>query len=145
MLEIEASRLALQRSQNPQVRQYAQQLISDHQLANQQLRSMAQQQGLQMPQQLDQQHQQKLQQLQNLSGPTFDAQYARLMARTHDDAIALFQQASQSREIDQNLQGFAGQMLPTLQAHTRTAHQIRQQSETRAAESPQQQPPPMQR
>lgn len=135
LLEIEASRLALNSARDPQVRQFAQRMIKDHGLASSQLTRIAEKHGLDMPKQLDSKHMQKLQELKSESGSGFDAAYVKLMNDSHGRAVQMFEQASENAQLHQDLRSFANQTLPTLQTHEQLASDLRP-SETRHAEAP---------
>src|SRR6266700_8006286 len=57
LTQMELGKLAAQKSQNDQVKQFAEHLQTDHQSANQKLQPIAQSQGVQIPQSLDSRHQ----------------------------------------------------------------------------------------
>lgn len=135
LLEIEASRLALNNARDPQVRQFAQRMIKDHGLASSQLTRIAEKHGLDVPRQLDSRHMEKLQELKSQSGSGFDAAYVKLMNDSHGRAVQMFEQASESAQLNEDLRAFASQTLPTLQTHEQLAGELRS-SETRHAEAP---------
>ena len=135
LLEMQAARLAQQQSQSAEVRAFSQQMLKDHGLAMAQLKSIAREQGAQIPTQLDSEDQQKLEKLQGQSESGFDAEFARLMNESHDHAVELFEQASNSTSLDQSVRSFASETLPTLQNHQRMARDLRP-GETRSAEAP---------
>jgi putative membrane protein len=131
--EIELSRLAQNKSQNPQVKEYAEMMIQDHTQALDKLRSAA---GTSQGQpQLNKQHQQVLDRLSNLSGTQFDTQYMDTMVRDHKEAVQMFQRESNSGSTatsqrqkpgaDTNKDAeIAREMLPTLQKHLDKAEMI---------------------
>ncbi|MGE0224742.1 MAG: DUF4142 domain-containing protein, partial [Acetobacteraceae bacterium] len=57
MAEIQLSQMAQQKAQSADVKQFAQQMITDHNKAKQDLMTIAQQQNMTLPTTLDQQHQ----------------------------------------------------------------------------------------
>jgi putative membrane protein len=134
--EIELGRLAQKKSQNPQVREYAEMMIQDHTQALDELRSAA---GTSQGQpQLNKQDQQLLDRLSKLSGTQFDTQYMNAMVRGHKEAVQMFQHESnagsssgtsprQKPGADTNKDaGIAREMLPTLQKHLDKAEMIQQ-------------------
>lgn len=134
MAEVELSQLALQKSKDDQVRSFAQQMVQDHEKANTELKSIAEKHGLQVPPKTDAKHQQALQKLQGLSGAQFDAAYSKDMTKDHDEAVALFTDASTAQRLNPDLKSFAAKTLPTLQTHHRLASNL-PTSATRAAQS----------
>lgn len=81
--ELELSQLALQKAQNPQVRQYAQMIVHQHEQANQQLQQVAQENGVMLPGKPNHQERQRLARLTNLSGPAFDKAYVQDVKRAN--------------------------------------------------------------
>jgi putative membrane protein len=127
MFEMESSRLAEQRSQNSQVKQFAQHMIRDHQKTTTELKSMLPQlQGVsaaQMPSSLDQQHQALLQQLQGAQGAQFDRVYMQQQVQAHQQAVDMFSNYARSGDNAQ-LKQWASQTLPALQQHLQQAQQL---------------------
>ena len=127
LYEMEASRLAEQRSQNAQVKQFAQHMLRDHQKTTNELKGMLPQlQGVsaqQMPTGLDQQHQALVQQLQGAQGAEFDRVFAQQQLQAHQTAVELFRAYAQSGDNAQ-LKQWAAQTLPSLEEHLRQAQQL---------------------
>lgn len=126
--EIALAKLALQKTQDPAVRMFAERMIADHSKAGAQLTSIAQSQSIKLPPQttLTQADQQTEQMLSGLNSHPFDVQYINSQITDHNVAIALFQKEAQNG-TDPALKQFAEKTLPTLQAHLRLAQQAQQQ------------------
>ena len=125
LLEIETSQLALDRSKNEQVRQYAERMVKDHTDAMKQMESVAQ--GQKLPGEAAQQHLQMLDQLRNTQGQEFDVRYLQMQQQAHQEAINLHERFIQSGDGDQQLKQHAEQMLPILREHLQQVQQIGQQ------------------
>ena len=127
LYEMESSRLAEQRSQNEQVKRFAQHMLRDHQKTTGELKAMLPQlQGVsaqQMPTSLDQQHQALVQQLQGAQGAQFDRLYAQQQLQSHQTAVDLFRAYAQSGD-EARLKQWASQTLPSLEEHLREAQQL---------------------
>lgn len=122
--EIETGRLALEKSQNPQVRKFAQQMIDDHTAAQQQLQALAQAKGVTLTQETDLQHKTLATALRVLSGETFDSQYMkRVGVNNHQRTVELLQKA-QKNSTDPEVRAMAAKMLPTVQSHLQMAQQM---------------------
>ena len=81
MFEIQSSQLAGLKSQDQQVKQFANEVTQDHTKASNELKSAAQEaKNVQVPNALDQEHKEKLQQLQQADGRQFDQLYAQMAA-----------------------------------------------------------------
>ena len=129
LYEMEASRLAEQRSQNAEVKRFAQRMLRDHGKTTGELKGMLPQlQGV-SPQQvatsLDRQHQALLEQLQGAQGAEFDRVFARQQLQSHQGAVDLFRAYAQSGD-DARLKQWATQTLPSLEEHLREAQQLLQ-------------------
>jgi putative membrane protein len=127
MYELESSRLAEQRSQNAQVKQFAQHMVRDHTKTTTELKGMLPQlQGVsaaQLPTSLDQQHQALVQQLQGAQGAQFDRVFMQQQVQAHQMAVDMFSNYARSGDNAQ-LKQWASQTLPTLQEHLREAQQL---------------------
>ena len=88
--EITFSKLALSKSNNPQVKSYAQQMITDHNKLEDSMKPFANQMGIQPVMTLDPMHQQKYDQLSSLSGADFDKQYMSDMDTDHHSTLDAF-------------------------------------------------------
>ncbi len=129
LYETEASRLAEQRSQNAQVKQFAQRMLRDHGKTTGELKGMlGHLQGVsaqQMTADLDQQHEALLRQLQGAQGAEFDRLFAQQQLQSHQAAVELFRAYAQSGD-DARLKQWASQTLPSLEEHLREAQQLLQ-------------------
>ena len=122
MTEVELGKVALSKSQNPEVREFAQRMVTDHGKANQELAALARQKGIDAPKELDAEHLAMVRQLEGKSGAAFDNEYSRHMSMDHTKAISLFEAASKSSDAD--FAGFATKTLPTLKEHKKLASQL---------------------
>lgn len=131
MMEVDLAKLALKKSSNNDVKQFAQKMEQDHEQANDQLSSIAKSKGLTVPEKLDAKHEAMLKSLSAKSGKAFDQAYAEHMAKDHSKAVALFKGASQSSDAD--LAAFAKKTLPTLEEHKQLADNLNASVGTRTA------------
>ena len=122
MAEIEAAKVALSKSKDPEIRSFAQRMVNDHGSANLELASLAKAKGIDTPQRLDAEHQAVVDSLRSKAGADFDAAYSQHMNMDHDKAIALFEGASRSE--DPEFAGFARKTLPKLQEHKQLASRL---------------------
>ena len=88
--EITFSKLAEQKSTNPQVKAYAQKMIADHPALDAQMKPFADQMGVSPVTTLDASHQQKYDQLSSLSGADFDKTYMSDMDTDHHATLDAF-------------------------------------------------------
>lgn len=124
MAEIKLSQLAMERSQNEQIRKFAQQMLTDHEKAGKELKAIAGTMGATVPTDLTAKQQAALAALNQQSGTQFDSAYVRQMQKDHDEAVALFERAGATEQLEPTMRAFARKMLPTLQAHQQSAHKL---------------------
>jgi putative membrane protein len=124
MFEIQSSQLALQMSQNPGVRSFAQMLIADHTRMSQLMMTTAQQNGLTPPPpMLMPQHQQMLDQLRAAPPGTFDVAFRDMQVMAHQQALQLHQNYAQSGD-HAALRGVAAGAVPAIQGHLNHAQML---------------------
>lgn len=122
MTEVELGKVALAKSQNSEVREFAERMVRDHGKANSELAAIAEGKGITAPKALDAEHQSMVDSLKAKSGTAFDQAYSEHMNMDHSKAIALFEGASKSTDAD--LAGFAKKTLPTLKEHKKMAQKL---------------------
>ncbi|HEX8251976.1 MAG TPA: DUF4142 domain-containing protein [Thermoanaerobaculia bacterium] len=121
--EVQLANLALQRSENAQVKAFAQRMLTDHTKSNAELSQLATAKGLVLPAELAGTHQQGLEHLQGLSAAEFDRAYMQHMVSDHNTALQLFQNGA-AQATDPEIKAFATRTLPILQEHARMAQQV---------------------
>ena len=122
LAEIELGKIALNKSQDPQVRQFAQRMVTDHGKTNQELASLARAKGLDAPSSLGPEHRTMIANLEREEGPAFDKAYCEHMVMDHTKAIALFESATKAADTD--VAQFARKTLPTLKEHRQMAEKL---------------------
>ena len=120
--EVAISNLALEKSQNEQVRKFAERMVQDHTAANQRLISLEDVSGRTLPKEMDQKHEAILEQLSLLSGEDFDRQYMKGQVQDHQAAVELF--ATEATQPSGPVDALAGELLPALREHLQTAEEI---------------------
>jgi putative membrane protein len=153
MKEVRLSELARDRSQNNEVKSFAQRMIADHSKANQELARLAQQKGLELPgtntfaaddpnwnnpmisgsEEIKGAYLLKtnlalaayndFKQLKFLTGSEFDRTYARDMVMDHVNTVIEFEAASRIL-TDPDLKKFAQRTLPTLRRHEQMVRKL---------------------
>jgi len=126
IFEIQAGQLAAKRVQDDQIKQFAQQMVKDHQQAQEQLKQVAQAAGVQLHDGLDTLHQAKLQKLQQCPTSEFQRKYINTQAAGHIANVLEFRYQSQNAQNEQVKQ-LASQMLPKLEEHLKHATDLANQ------------------
>ena len=119
MTEVTLGNVALSKTQDAKVKQFAQRMVTDHGKANEELKRIATGKGFEVPNVADAEHQKMVLSLGALSGSEFDRAYASHMVSAHTDALALFEAAS--KLPDAELAAFANSKLPTIREHKQLA------------------------
>lgn len=122
--EILSSELVLGSTSNPEVKSFAQQMISDHKAAAEELKAAA---GgkYPVPENLDKKRRELIRKLKDSENR--DETYVKLQLRAHKDAVELFGDFAKQGS-DAALQSFAAKTLPTLQKHLDMIEQISSQN-----------------
>lgn len=119
MFEVEESKVALEKSNNANVREFAEHMVADHEKAGQELEQSIDASSIQrsdVPKELDPDMQAKLDKLSALEGELFNKQYIADQKAAHKDAVSLFRQYANNGQ-DGSLKSFAQKTLPTLEEH----------------------------
>jgi len=123
MMEVQAAKLALQKAQRPEIKEFAQKLIDDHTKANQKLMQIAQSKQIQVPREMKAGDRGELQDLQELDGQRFEDAFVINQVADHTKMILKFRHCSQKLQ-DAELKQFAQEQLPGLQEHLQHAQQL---------------------
>ncbi|MGA0557333.1 DUF4142 domain-containing protein [Larkinella sp. VNQ87] len=123
MMEVELGKLAAQKAQSPQVKDFAAMMVTEHSKANEELKALTATKNITIPATLSEDHQKHVDDLSKLSGAEFDKEYVKLMVDDHKEDIDLFKEASFGAK-DADVKAFAGKTLPTLQKHYDAAKAI---------------------
>lgn len=123
LFELESSTLAKERATSEEVKAFADQMITDHTKAAQDMASAAAEEGVTPATEFDDRHQTILDDLEGLEGEEFDAAYIEAQAQAHDEAVALFEGYS-TNGAEGPLKEFATKTLPTLKQHQEHVHSL---------------------
>ena len=121
--EVAMGQLAEDHAGSADVKGFAARMVSDHQKAADELKSIAGAKGVTPPEQLSKKDQTDLDKLSKLHGGDFDKAYVKSQLSAHKDAVALFGSESKSGK-DADLKQFASSTLPTLQDHLQMVQQL---------------------
>jgi putative membrane protein len=123
MAEVETGKLALEKAQDPKVKEFAQHMVDDHSKMLDELKQLAQSKNVELPSAPDAKHQKVMKKLQSASGADFDRQYMRAMVKDHRDALKLAQRTAKGAKDDQ-LKASAEKAAPEIQEHLKMAQDI---------------------
>jgi putative membrane protein len=123
MAEVEAGKLAEQRAQRPEVKDFARQMVADHTKANDSLRSLEKTTKMAAPKDLDMDHKVMRAQLSGLKGAAFDQAYVRAQVMDHQKTAQLLEWEIGSGQSDP-VKGYAKATLPIVLDHLQHAQRL---------------------
>lgn len=127
--EIEGSKLALEKTEDAQVRQFAEMMIADHQRMADEATALARTKGMSPPDGPSVMQTTEITALRALTGGAFDAMYVnRIGVAAHESTVEMFEQASQDVQ-DPDLQAMISETLPKLREHLTMARTLNEQQE----------------
>ena len=121
--EQQAAELGTQRAQNPQLKQFAQQIVQQHSQDQQQLQSLAQKENLTQSQALPKHLAQRITNLEEQSGSSFDQALAKDLLKENAFSLKRTQRAVQSVQ-DRQVKQFARNLEQQQQQHLQQAAQV---------------------
>jgi putative membrane protein len=124
-------RLVLQKSQNKDVRDYAQMLVDDHTKALNDVVDLMNEKRVRQPKGLPDAEHDALNKLKGLSGAEFDREFIGMMVEGHQKAIAEFRQ-EQNAAQDPDAKRYATHVLPALEKHLQRAQELQAKLSTGA-------------
>lgn len=123
MAEVELGQLATEKAASPEVKQFGQRMVDDHTKANDQLKQVASDEGVTVPDKLDAKDAVTKARLEKLSGKAFDRAYMHDMVLDHTKDVSDFRMESKNA-TDPAVKNFAKETLPTLESHLKEAKSI---------------------
>ena len=123
MFEVELGQLALKNGMSGEVKNFGQQMVTDHTRLNDELGNAAKKDGLQVPTALNATQRAEIQALSKLSGKEFDSRYAQLMVKDHTHDLAVFQKAESTTERPELKKAIAD-AIPVVEHHLEMAKKL---------------------
>lgn len=123
MYEVEAGRIAAERSTNPRVKALGQMMVTDHTAAGNALKPIAAAANLAVPTALDQRHQGLIDNLRGATDQDFDRVYLQQQEAAHNETAALLETYGRMGD-NAALKDWAMKTLPVVQGHQRMVDQM---------------------
>jgi putative membrane protein len=123
--EIEMGKLALQKSNDDQVKQFAQRMVDDHTKMQDQLKPVAEQMGVKVPDGPSKGQMKSMDKMKALSGDAFDQAYIKDMVKDHKKDDSDFKLEAQSTQNPQ-LKQLVSEADQTIESHLQQIQQIAQ-------------------
>ncbi len=123
MAEVQLGQLTLQKSNNEQIKQFAQKMIDDHSKLGDQMKPVAQQIGVDLPTEISKKDKATIAKLQALSGSAYDQAYVKDMVKDHKKDLSEFQMEASTGQ-DQAVKDAASQGSQVIAQHLQLIQQI---------------------
>jgi putative membrane protein len=123
--EVQLGQLALQKSQSPDVKQLGQSMVANRTKLSEQLKPIADNLNISQPKKPSKKDRQLIAKLETLSGPQFDQEYIKAVAKDNQEDVKNFQSEAQAAQ-DPNLQLAAKQDAGVLAQHQQAVEKIAQ-------------------
>lgn len=126
MEEIEIGKLAKEKGTDAEVKKFGQMLIDDHTKAAATVKMAAEKRNISLPAAITEKGKEAWEDLnKQKAGKDFDMKFADMMVDGHQKAIDKMKEASE-KASDPEIRAWAGNMIPTLQAHLEHAKMLQE-------------------
>ena len=116
MTEVKLGELAGQKGTRADVKEFGQMMVKDHTAINNDMKALAAQKGVMLPDSLDAEHQAMVDKMSALTGAAFDDAYINGMIKAHTkDAKAFKAEAAATKDVD--IKSFLDKSIPVVEAH----------------------------
>jgi putative membrane protein len=122
MAEIEMARLAQEKSENGDIKDYAGMLEKDHGAANADMIDFAKDHNISQPG-ATREALESITRLKGLSGAEFDREFINMMVENHQKAVTLYRDQQQTVQ-NGDLKEFVDDVLPKIEGHLRKAQEL---------------------
>lgn len=123
LMEVELGRLAQQKASAPSVKDFGSRMVTDHSKANDELKQIAQQNNITLPDSMMEKHRDMVNDLREATGPDFDKKYMDMMVDDHSEDVEKFEEYSRNN-ADSPVGKWAAKTLPVLREHLSLTKQI---------------------
>ena len=119
--DVEMAELALKKTTDPKVRDFAEKVLRDHSAARAQLAQSATREGVEQPKTIDARHAAMKAELERLQGDEFDRRYMAFMVEESERNAALF--TAKHRTGDGDVAAIANRLTSVMQGHVDMARE----------------------
>ena len=124
LAEVALGKLALTKTTNQSIKDFATMMVTDHGKINDQLAAIAKAKNITLPAEPDSAHLKKAAELGKLGETDFDKQYVSAMIEGHKKTLDLMNDEAKNGK-DSTLKAFAAQTAPTVQMHLDAINKIK--------------------
>jgi len=123
MTEVKLGQMAQDKGMSQRVKDFGAMMVKDHTAAGDELKNMARQKNVTLPETMSNDHQKKTDDLNKKTGKDFDKAYIKAMVDGHQSAVSDFEKASKNTK-DADVKAWVDKTLPTLRMHLDSAKAI---------------------
>ena len=123
MTEVKLGQMAQDKAMSQRVKDFGAMMVKDHTAAGDELKTMARQKNVTLPETMSNDHQKKTDDLNKKTGKDFDKAYIKAMVDGHQSAVSDFEKASKNTK-DADVKAWVDKTLPTLRMHLDSAKAI---------------------
>ena len=124
MLEVQLGQLSQTNGASASIKTFGMNMVTDHTKANDELKALAMQKNITLPDKLGEKFQKDYDDLASKKGNDFDKAYADYMVDDHKEDIEEFKEESE-KGVDAELKSWAGGKIPVLEHHLHMIEAIR--------------------
>jgi len=124
LAEVALGKLALTKTTNAAIKDFASMMVMDHGKANAELAAIGKAKNISLPTEPDSAHLKKADELSKLSEADFDKQYVSAMVEGHKKTLDLMNNEAKNGK-DSTLKAFAANVAPTVQKHLDAINKIK--------------------
>ncbi|MGZ8290394.1 MAG: DUF4142 domain-containing protein [Telluria sp.] len=135
MAEVEAGKMAVSKSQNAEVKGFAQRMIDDHSKALNDVTQLAQNKGVTMPTEPDAKHKAMAAKLGKLEGEKFDREYMKKAGVEDHTKVHAALKKYEAKAKDPDVKALAAKMMPTVEQHLNAAKGMKMPSTQKGSSS----------
>lgn len=130
LFEIQSSQIALEKSGNDDVRNFAEMMVADHTASSEKLKAAVTEgeTGAQVPTSLDDEHEAKLQELRDAEDEEFDSLYLTMQEEGHEKALMLHRSYAANGD-DAALREVATSVVPVIEGHYEEVKTLRENAD----------------
>jgi len=123
MTEVKLGQMAQDKATSQRVKDFGAMMVKDHTAAGDELKNMAKQKNVTLPETMSNDHQKKTDDLNKKTGKDFDKAYMKAMVDGHQSTVSDFEKASKNTK-DADVKAWVDKTLPTLRMHLDSAKAI---------------------
>jgi len=123
MTEVKLGQMAQDKAMSQRGKDFGAMMVKDHTAAGDELKGMARQKNVTLPETMSNDHQKKTDDLNKKTGKDFDKAYMKAMVDGHESTVNDFEKASKNTK-DADVKAWVDKTLPTLKMHLDSAKAI---------------------